>query len=147
MPIEKLKKMNNKKLNITPKGLEQLEKFKLQQVNVLLDKIVEAKEFPGSEEIEISGNEIVEFSKNFVYRDNLRMARKKHWLMLLSALYTVVGLFLIILGIYYDSFEYILKTSPERAALIFTGITIFLVGIFAQVFFTYQNRKMRDWKK
>lgn len=69
--------MNNKKLNITPKGLEQLEMFKLQQVNVLLDKIVEAKEFPGSEEIEISGNEIVEFSKNFIYRDNLRMARKK----------------------------------------------------------------------
>ena len=67
--------------------------------------------------------------------------------MLLSALYTVVGLFLIICGIYYDSFEYILKTSPERAALIFTGITIFLVSIFAQVFFTYQNRKMRDWKK
>lgn len=95
--------MNNKKLNITPKGLEQLEMFKLQQVNVLLDKIVEAKEFPGSEEIEISGNEIVEFSKNFIYRDNLRMARKKHGLMLLSALYTVVGLFLIILGIYYDS--------------------------------------------
>ena len=43
--------MNNKILNITQKGKEQLEIFKEQQVNLLLDKIVEAKEYPGSEEI------------------------------------------------------------------------------------------------
>lgn len=139
--------MNNKRLNITLKGQEQLEIFKQQQVNVLLDKIVEAKEYPGSEEIEISGNEINEFSKNFIYRDNARMAKRRNSLMLISAIYSVVGLFLVILGIYYDSFIYIIKTSPERTALIFTGITIFLVGILAQFFFMFQSRRIKDCKK
>lgn len=75
--------MNNKILNITQKGKEQLEMFKEQQVNLLLDKIVEAKEYPGSEEIEISGNEISEFSKNFIYKDNVRSTKKKKTLLCL----------------------------------------------------------------
>lgn len=134
--------MNNKILNITQKGKEQLEIFKEQQVNLLLDKIVEAKEYPGSEEIEISGNEISEFSKNFIYKDNIRSTKKKNSLMFVSAAYSIVGVWLAFIGIYYDTFEYMLKRSPERAILVFSGITIFLVGILAQFFLKYQNRKV-----
>ena len=136
--------MNNKKFNITQKGKEQLDIFKQNQMTVLLDKIVEAKEYPGSEEIEISGNDVIEFSKNFIYRDNNRIINKKNSFMLLSAGYSIFGLVLTIIGIYYDSIEDMLKTSPERAVIVLVGVFMFLIGILSQIFFRYQNRKIRD---
>ena len=135
--------MNNKKINITSKGQEQLEEFKNQQVNILLNKIVKAKFYPGLEEIEVSGNDINEFSKNFFYRDNLQMARRKRRLMLLASFYTIIGLILALGGFYYDTFMDLLQSSPERAMLIMSGVIIFFIGIFAQLMLLFQSRKYR----
>ena len=77
-----------------------------------------------------------------IYKDNIRSTKKKNSLMFISAAYSIVGVCLAFIGIYYDTFEYMLKRSPERAILVFSGITIFLVGILAQFFLKYQNRKV-----
>lgn len=57
----------NKSFKLTEKGQKQLEAFKERQVRELLDDIIRIKDYPGVDEIEITGNDIDECSKKWVF--------------------------------------------------------------------------------
>lgn len=120
----------NKSFKLTEKGQKQLETFKEQQVNALLVNIIKRKSYPGIDEVEITSNDILEESKNWVYKVNNRNRRKTLILKYCAYMYICLGLILSFLSLFYDDIKYIFERNPEQVAFILTGVLFSLVGLF-----------------
>ncbi len=120
----------NKSFKLTEKGQKQLETFKEQQVNALLVNIIKRKSYPGIDEVEITSNDILEESKNWVYKVNNRNRRKTLILKSFAYMYICLGLALSFLSLFYDDIKYIFERNPEQVAFIITGLLVSLVGLF-----------------
>lgn len=120
----------NKSFTLTEKGQKQLETFKEQQVNALLVNIIKRKSYPGIDEVEITSNDILEESKNWVYKVNNRNRRKTLILKSFAYMYICLGLVLSFLSLFYDDIKYIFERNPEQVAFIITGLLVSLVGFF-----------------
>ena len=120
----------NKSFKLTEKGQKQLETFKEQQVNALLVNIIKRKSYPGIDEVEITSNDILEESKNWVYKLNNRNRRKTLILKYCAYMYRCLGLVLSFLSLFYDDIKYIFERNPEQVAFILTGVLFSLVGLF-----------------
>lgn len=91
----------NKSFKLTEKGQKQLETFKEQQVNALLVNIIKRKSYPGIDEVEITSNDILEESKNWVYKVNNRNRRKTLILKYCAYMYICLGLVLSFFKFYF----------------------------------------------
>ena len=120
----------NKSFKLTEKGQKQLETFKEQQVNALLVNIIKRKSYPGIDEVEITSNDILEESKNWVYKVNNRNKRRTLILKYCAYMYICLGLVLSFVSLFYDDIEYLLERNPEQVAFIITGLLFSLVGLF-----------------
>ena len=120
----------NKSFKLTEKGQKQLETFKDQQVNALLVNIIKRKSYPGIDEVEITSNDILEESKNWVYKVNNRNRRKTLILKYCAYMYICLCLILSFLSLFYDDIKYIFERNPEQVAFILTGVLFSLVGLF-----------------
>lgn len=120
----------NKSFKLTEKGQKQLETFKEQQVNALLVNIIKRKSYPGIDEVEITSNDILEESKNWVYKVNSRNRRKTLILKSCAYMYICLGLVLSFLSLFYDDLKYIFERNPEQVAFILVGLLFSLLGLF-----------------
>ena len=120
----------NKSFKLTEKGQKQLETFKDQQVNALLVNIIKRKSYPGIDEVEITSNDILEESKNWVYKVNNRNRRKTLILKYCAYMYICLGLVLSFLSLFYDDIKYILERNREQVVFILAGLLFSLVGLF-----------------
>lgn len=120
----------NKSFKLTEKGQKQLETFKEQQVNALLVNIIKRKSYPGIDEVEITSNDILEESKNWVYKVNNRNKRRTLILKSFAYMYICLGLVLSFLSLFYDDIKYILERNPEQVVFILAGLFFSLVGLF-----------------
>lgn len=120
----------NKSFKLTEKGQKQLETFKEQQVNALLVNIIKRKSYPGIDEVEITSNDILEESKNWVYIVNNRNKRRTLILKSFAYMYICLGLVLSFLSLFYDDIKYIFERNPEQVAFILAGLLLSLLGLF-----------------
>lgn len=120
----------NKSFKLTEKGQKQLETFKEQQVNALLVNIIKRKSYPGIDEVEITSNDILEESKNWVYKVNIRNRRKTLILKSCAYMYICLGLVLSFLSLFYDDIKYIFERNPEQVAFVLVGLLFSLLGLF-----------------
>lgn len=120
----------NKSFKLTEKGQKQLETFKEQQVNALLVNIIKRKSYPGIDEVEITSNDILEESKNWVYIVNNRNKRRTLILKSFAYMYICLGLVLSFLSLFYDDIKYIFDRNPEQVAFILAGLLLSLLGLF-----------------
>lgn len=128
----------NKSFKLTEKGQKQLETFKDQQVNALLVNIIKRKSYPGIDEVEITSNDILEESKNWVYKVNNRNRRKTLILKYCAYMYICLGLVLSFLSLFYDDIKYILERNPEQVVFVLVGLLFSLFGVFL-LFYTRIN--------
>lgn len=120
----------NKSFKLTEKGQKQLETFKEQQVNAVLVNIIKRKSYPGIDEVEITSNDILEESKNWVYKVNNRNKRRTLILKYCAYMYICLGLVLSFLSLFYDDIIYIFDRNPEQVAFILAGLLLSLLGLF-----------------
>lgn len=128
----------NKSFKLTEKGQKQLETFKEQQVNALLVNIIKRKSYPGIDEVEITSNDILEESKNWVYIVNNRNKRRTLILKSFAYMYICLGLVLSFVSLFYDDIKYILERNPEQVVFILVGLLFSLFGVFL-LFYTRIN--------
>lgn len=128
----------NKSFKLTEKGQKQLETFKEQQVNALLVNIIKRKSYPGIDEVEITSNDILEESKNWVYKVNNRNRRKTLILKYCAYMYICLGVVLSFVSLFYDDIKYILERNPEQVVFVLAGLFFSLFGVFL-LFYTRIN--------
>lgn len=137
----------NKSFRLTEKGEQELEAFKNTQVHILLDNIIKSKDYPGIDEIEITANDITEFSKNWVYSQAKRSKNRYTKFKIISYVYVVMGLILFLTGIYYQDIERIVIHNPEQLLIMLLGGLVFSLGIILLIyskFMSYRRNYPKD---
>ena len=99
-------------------------------MNALLVNIIKRKSYPGIDEVEITSNDILEESKNWVYIVNNRNKRRTLILKSFAYMYICLGLVLSFLSLFYDDIKYIFERNPEQVAFILAGLLLSLLGLF-----------------
>lgn len=124
----------NKSFKLTEKGQKELETFKEHQVNTLLINIIKRKSYPGIDEVEITSNDILEESKNWVYKVNNRNKRKTLILKSCAYMYICLGLIFSFISLFYDDIKVIFERKPEQVAYILVGLLCSLFGLFLLIY-------------
>lgn len=133
----------NKSFRLTEKGEQELEAFKNTQVHILLDNIIKSKDYPGIDEIEITANDITEFSKNWVYSQTKRSINRYTKFKIISYVYVVMGLILFLTGIYYQDIERIVIHNPEQLLIMLLGGLVFSLGIILLLYSKFMSYRRK----
>lgn len=123
--------METNNIKYTNAALEQLEKFKLDQVKKLEDLIVENKRFPGADFIEITASDIQEEARKFTYR---KPEIKNQLRYLVIYTYFVIGIGLMLFGFLYQDIINIWKNQPKQGLYILMG---FIMTVMSGILFFY----------
>lgn len=119
---------SNVKIILTDQAAKQLQKYKDNQGNKLIEEIASRKFVPGDDEVEITASDI-ETGGN-------RMVKPKMPVTMIIIFYMILGSFLMILGFNYDIIKnIILKNDPVQIVLLAMGVIIFLMGIMLALSF------------
>lgn len=129
----------NKSFKLTEKGEQELEAFKNAQVHILLDNIIKSKDYPGINEIEITANDITEFSKNWIYSQAKRSRNHYARLKIISYVYMVMGTLLFITSIFYQDIERMVNHNPEQLLIMLLGVVVSSLGIILLVYSKLMN--------
>lgn len=127
----------------TKSALEQLELFKKQQVNLLEDKIISSKAYPGAEFIEITGADIQESSKDFIVKSTTPKSKLKY---LIIYLYFIIGLGLMLFGFFYQDLMNIINNQPKQGLYILMGLTMTVLSGILLVYTRYRENKFKHLK-
>lgn len=133
--------MNNIKVKLTEKADKQMSACLENHKNMIIDKIIKTKRFPGDEEIEITASDIIEISKNIRYLSKSDDTKRFLRLRILSTVYMAIGIILFVGGIFYDEIMYLVRNSPDTIAIMFLGICMFLVGFASNLTTTTIEKK------
>ncbi len=133
--------MEKNSIKYTTAAIEQLEKFKQDQVNKLEELIVETKKFPGAEFIEITASDIQEEAKKFTYR---KATLKKEVRYLVVYSYLIIGIGLMIFGFLYQDLINIWKNQPKQGLYILMGFTMTLMSGILFYYLRLRERKTLD---
>jgi hypothetical protein len=128
----------------TNAAYEQLQKFKQQQVDILEDKIISSKSYPGAEFIEVTGADIQEFSKDFIVKKSISKSNLRY---LIVYLYFVIGIGLLTFGIFYNELIEIFYNQPKQAIYIITGLTMSLVSVILMFYIKYREKRIDEIRK
>lgn len=134
--------MEANNIKYTNAALEQLEKFKLDQVKKLEDLIVENKRFPGVDFIEITASDIQEEARKFTH---FKPAIKTQIRYLVIYVYFVTGIGLMLFGFLYNDIIDIWKNQPIQGLYILMG---FIMTIISSILFFYirYREKIRSYE-
>jgi len=143
--------MKDKNLNIkyTDTALEQLEKFKKEQVTNLEEYLVKDKYVLGDDLVEITASDIKEALDNMKVsysrkRESSSFLFKSEAIKTASIVYTTLGMIITIGAFYYEKFIDLLIEKPTTAKLALVGIIMTMLGLLMN--FTIR-RKEREMKK
>lgn len=118
--------MMDKNIRLTDNAQKQLDIFKDEQVRKLIDTIVSNKSYPGIEDIEITGNDVTQYSKQVYFMSD----KKKPILKTIAWIYLVLGIIAILYGLYYNELKYIANNNPEQLISIFIGVIMVVLSLF-----------------
>lgn len=136
----------NKSFKLTEKGQKQLEAFKERQVKELLDDIIRIKDYPGVDEIEITGSDIDEYSKKWIYVGNSPKRSRYYFLKLCSYFYLAIGLCMLIASTFYEDLKRIYERSPEQISFMLASACLSLLAILMLIYIrnAESRHKMRN---
>jgi hypothetical protein len=113
-----------KKIFFTESAKERLEKFHFDIDKEIENYFQEKKNVPGDDFIEITALDIGEFSQRFKlirpYKTNIRKV--------IPVVYTIMGILLTLVGLFYEEILLIIKNQPERLILIVSGILMIFIS-------------------
>lgn len=118
--------MKENNIKITENAQKQLESFKEELVRKLIDQIIKDKTYPGIEYIEITGNDIAQIEKQFVFVSK----NKSSILILIAQIYLLFGVIVILCGFLYNEIKYIANNNPIQLIAIVFGLIMVVLSIF-----------------
>lgn len=124
----------NKSFKLTEKGQKQLEAFKERQVKELLDDIIKIKDYPGVDEIEITGNDIDECSKKWLYMGNNSKRNRYYLLKVCSYFYLTIGIIVLVASTFYEDLKRIYENSPEQISFMLLGACMSILGVLILIY-------------
>jgi hypothetical protein len=129
----------NKNIIYTESAKQRLEKFHL-EINEEVERYFQERKFvPGDEFIEVTASDIDEIAQRFRISRPIRTNPIKT---LIPIVYTIVGLLLTGLGLFYEQFKSILEGDPKR--LVFIGSGIFMIGLSWAYVYIIKSRERRE---
>lgn len=117
--------MKDENINITEPARQQLEKFSEEMVRKLLDAIISEKSYPGLDSVEVTAEDIRRYSANMRYVKLDRAIR----LSFFARSYLLLGLLVVLGGIYFEDLKELSLNSPLRLSFIIAGAFMLFIGI------------------
>jgi hypothetical protein len=129
----------NKKIIYTESAKQRFEKFHL-EINEEVERYFQERKFvPGDDFIEITASDIDDVAQRFRISRPIRSNPIKT---LIPIVYTVVGLVLTVLGLFYEQFKTILEGDPKR--LVFIGSGLFMMVLSWMYVYIIKSRERRE---
>ena len=128
------------KITYTKTGTEQLELLKDDYVMLLEKEIRRRKYVPGDEFIEITASDLKQASQ-FI---KIYLPRRTSMLKLASFMYLVLGILMVLGGLFYNELRAAMLEDPTRAAIVLGGVMLSLISIIT---FWRVKRREIDWKQ
>lgn len=126
----------------TATAKERLEKLKADFIAQVESALIEGKFIPGEKEIEITGSDIEDLSRSMKVVFGRRYAQRNEWRQLIVTIYFVIGVFAIIVGVFYPNIKP-LFLDQVRVAFIVSGIFTILAAVVMRYYLKVKE-KMRD---
>lgn len=114
------------KIHYTDAANERLDALKLEYIDKLEDIVKKRKYVPGDKFVEIAASDLEQASQYI----RVNAPRNNEAIRLVSVFYLVMGVFMVIAGLFYPLFIEMMRESPERLVLILVGFTLSVVGVF-----------------
>ena len=114
------------KIHYTDAANERLESLKSEYRDMLEDIVKERKHVPGDKFVEITASDLEQASQYL----KVIAPRKSESLRLVLVLYSLMGIAMIIAGLFYPFFIEMFRESPERLILTLGGFVLSAAGIF-----------------
>lgn len=136
--------MKSNNIRLTHNAEMQLELFKEEQVQQLMDIIKKEKFYPGLDEVEVTASDIVKYGKRIVVYNE----KKKLNITLFASIYMLIGCFLVFGGFNYHLFYKMVLDSPEQLMFILIGSFLVFFAIVILIWnYLFNKRNLgRDTK-
>jgi hypothetical protein len=116
------------KIQLTSSGEQRLESLNSEIKELVIDSIKKAKYAPGDDFIEITASDIEKVAN----RLKIIQPQKSQLRQLLLMTYSILGIFLAIVGFFYEQFVSVLTDNPKRLMFIVSGLLLtFLSGVLS----------------
>ena len=122
----------------TPEAERHLIKAKHKYQKEIQNYIKEYKYVPGDRFIEITSSDV----EKAISRTKIIKVRRDETIKMVSNIYTIIGILMIIIGLFYTQFKMLLVDNPIQLVMVLTG-TIFIMVSF--LFSYYMRVKMRKY--
>jgi len=113
-------------VHYTDAANERLDSLKSEYVEMLEDIVKDRKHVPGDKFVEITASDLEQASQYL----KIIAPRKSESLRLVLVLYSLMGVAMIIAGLFYPFFVAMLSESPQRLMLTLGGAVLSAAGIF-----------------
>lgn len=117
--------MKDKNIRLTDNAEKQLDLFREEQVRKLIDIIVSNKSYPGIEEVEITGNDIIQYGKQVFFVKQ----KKSAYLQMIAWIYFFSGIIAIMYGLFYNQIRDMLINEPEQLLIIILGAIMIIISL------------------
>jgi len=129
----------NRKIIYTDSAKERFEKFQFQVTKEVENYFQERKFVPGDEFIEITASDIDEVAQRFRISRPIRTNPVKT---LIPVVYTIMGVVLTLVGLFYDQFKVIISGDPKRLVFVISGvIMIFFSWTYVYILKSRERRE------
>jgi hypothetical protein len=109
----------DKKITYTESAKECIEKLKENYIKEIESLIIERKNLPGEDVIEITASDVNEASRSLLL---IKRFKQRETYSLIIYLYFIFGIILTVIGIFSDSIKNILAKNPTRGTFLVIGI-------------------------
>lgn len=117
------------KIHYTDAANERLKSLKSEYVEMLEDIVKDRKHVPGDKFIEITASDLEQATQYL----KVIAPRKSESLRLVLVLYSLMGVAMVIAGLFYPFFMEMVRESPERLMLTLGGFVLSAAGIFGYI--------------
>lgn len=117
----------DKKIIYTHSATERLQMFH-HEVDAELQRYFQERKFvPGDEFIEVTASDIDEVAQKFRISRPIRTSSVRN---LIPIVYSVIGVIMAVIGIFYEQFKVILEGDPKRLIFIGGGLFMLLISSY-----------------
>jgi len=119
-----------KSIIYTDTAQKKLDKILIEFKNKIEEDIRLSKNYPGEELIEITASDVEETSERFYLEEkNSKIAAKNRLLKRILPIYVILGVFLMLFGLFYSEVNDLLLNEPNRLIYVLIGFILVLVGV------------------
>jgi hypothetical protein len=125
-----------KDIRYTDPALESIEKAQKKYKEELESIIRDQKYIPGEEFVEITASDIERATRQVIFVSK----RKSDFRGLILEVYMVLGIFTVVLGLFYEQIRHMMENNPTQFMLVIAGATMIAVSALSRWYF---NRRQK----